>query len=86
MPQAAFLSALAGKEVAELAAHAAVTALSEIGAGITKGNLGSLLGGAEGQGISHHLLFILLSTEKSLVLQTVRKLSCQLLKKGVCLK
>ncbi|MCD7449494.1 hypothetical protein HAX54_052650 [Datura stramonium] len=42
MAQAAFLSALAGKEVAELAAHAAVTALSEIGEGITKGSLGSL--------------------------------------------
>lgn len=49
MAQAAFLSALAGKEVAELAAHAAVTALSEIGEGITKGSLGSLLSGAERQ-------------------------------------
>ncbi|XP_015071367.1 SWI/SNF complex subunit SWI3B [Solanum pennellii] len=47
--QAAFLSALAGKEVAELAAHAAVTALSEIGEGITTGSLESLLCGAERQ-------------------------------------
>ncbi|XP_009624805.1 SWI/SNF complex subunit SWI3B [Nicotiana tomentosiformis] len=44
MAQAAFLSALAGKEVAELAAHAAVTALSDNGEGITKGSLGSLPG------------------------------------------
>ncbi|XP_059291898.1 SWI/SNF complex subunit SWI3B [Lycium ferocissimum] len=49
MAQAAFLSALAGKEVAELAAHAAVTALSEIGEGITKGRLGSLPSGVEKQ-------------------------------------
>ncbi|KAK4351758.1 hypothetical protein RND71_027276 [Anisodus tanguticus] len=49
MAQAAFLSALAGKEVAELAAHAAVTALSEIGNGITKGSLGSLPGGVDKQ-------------------------------------
>ncbi|NP_001362572.1 SWI/SNF complex subunit SWI3B [Solanum lycopersicum] len=47
--QAAFLSALAGKEVAELAAHAAVTALSEIGEGITTGSLESVLCGAERQ-------------------------------------
>ncbi|KAK4348953.1 hypothetical protein RND71_031708 [Anisodus tanguticus] len=49
MAQAAFLSTLAGKEVAELAAHAAVTALSEIGNGITKGSLGSLPGGVDKQ-------------------------------------
>lgn len=71
MLQAAFLSALAGKEVTELAAHAAVTALSEIDEGITTGSPASLLCGAERQGISHHLLFVVVSTEKSLLLQTL---------------
>ncbi|OIT03905.1 PREDICTED: SWI/SNF complex subunit SWI3B-like [Nicotiana attenuata] len=49
MAQAAFLSALAGKEVAELAAHAAVTALSENSEGIMEGSLASLPGVLEKQ-------------------------------------
>lgn len=67
MLQVVFLSGLAGKEVAELAAHAAVTALSDIGEGITTGNVGSLLSGAGRQGIVHHLLFVLVSNRKILV-------------------
>ncbi|KDP36743.1 hypothetical protein JCGZ_08034 [Jatropha curcas] len=42
MSQAAFLSALAGTEVAEAAARAAVTALTEIEYGASKGNIESL--------------------------------------------
>ncbi|KAL3514897.1 hypothetical protein ACH5RR_027614 [Cinchona calisaya] len=49
MAQAAFLSALAGAEVAEVAAHAAVTALSDSGGGKIKDNLKSVPAGAKVQ-------------------------------------
>lgn len=92
MLQAAFLSALAGKEVAELAAHAAVTALSEIGEGITTGSLESVLCGAERQGIpiiccgfDREIPITANFFDKSTT-ANFRHMGCQLHKKGVCLK
>lgn len=51
--QAAFLSTLAGVDVAEAAARAAVTSLSQVGHGANREHLGTLARNTKLQGISH---------------------------------